>query len=323
MRLNSFFAKPATPKPASTQVAPSQSPLDNGRRKSLSLGSEEPMVELQVKSVSPERKPTPAKRSDYEVVFLPFALPSYTTCAPYSRFVDAKSEADAAANRFDKLLQNAFRPSTEHTSPADLLKTWFAQDRDRSRGLWQPNVREVIESLQGSPGNPVDLTADGGEGHRPEDLLEAVSIRHLHFAEDVRPPYHGSYSKITLQPESARLRRNPFSKVRKDTDYGYDSEAEWEEPEEGEDILSDGEDDVESIGSADDMDGFLDDEDAGDAKRKVITGDLKPISTGLCWEDASGKLDSYASEVVADLEGMRVEFLIGTCLHFATLCFRT
>ena len=158
----------------------------------------------------------------------------------------------------------------------------------------------------------MDLTDEHGnvERFRSEDLLDAVIIRHLHFAEDVRPPYSGSYTKISSPRQAARLRRAPFSKIRTDTNYDYDSEAEWEEPEEGEDIQSDGEDDAESEASADEMDGFLDDEqDAAKAKRRLITTDLEPVTTGICWDDGSGK--GTRDEAGLDLKSMRLCWLIG------------
>jgi len=135
-------------------------------------------------------------------------------------------------------------------------------------------------------------------------------MRHLHFAEDVRPPYFGSYTKRMSPRSSTRLRRQPFSRIRKDTSYDYDSEAEWEEPEEGEDILSEGEDDEESVGSVDEMDGFLDDEELGDGKRRLITGDLKPVSTGICWHDPLTRPITN-SDPTLNLDEMRIDFLFG------------
>lgn len=71
-----------------------------------------------------------------------------------------------------------------------------------------------------------------------------VTIRNrnkfLKFAEDCRPPYHGTWSK----PVNKRLGRNPFLK---DTalDYDVDSEAEWDEGDDdpGEDVEDDADDD--------------------------------------------------------------------------------
>lgn len=206
----------------------------------------------------------------------------------------------------DQVLESGLKQAS---SPTSAFTTLFAKERLWSRGLWQPTAREVIESLQGSSQVPIDLTDDLGEHYRPTDLLNALTVRHLHFGEDVRPAYYGTYSRRVLPSNAAKMRRNPFSKLREDTNYDYDSEAEWEEPEEGEDILSDGEEEEESVGDAEEMEEFLDD-DAAEHKRHIITGDLKPISTGLCWENARGQLDSPVPESNIDLDNMKIDFLL-------------
>lgn len=156
---------------------------------------------------------------------------------------------------------------------------------------------------------PIDLTDESGEHYRPADLLGSLTVRHLHFGEDVRPAYYGTYSRKISSTNATKLRKNPFSKIREDTNYDYDSEAEWEEPEEGEDIGSDGEEDEESVGDAEEMDEFLED-DAADSKRHMITGDLKPVSTGLCWEDAKGVFKPSAEDPPVDLDSMKIDFFI-------------
>jgi chromatin assembly factor 1 subunit A len=247
--------------------------------------------------------PTPKKspqysQSDYRKMFLPFQLKAHTKCAPHVQLETSQNEMDKALQRL---------PTT--TTPTSSLGSLFAKERSRSRGLWQPTAREVIESLQGSSQTPIDLTDESGEHYRPTDLLDALVVRHLHFGEDVRPAYFGTYTRKVSSSDAARLRKNPFSKLRKDTDYDYDSEAEWEEPEEGEDIGSEGEDDEESVGDAEEMDDFMDD-DATDNKRHMITGDLKPVSTGLCWEDAKGLSSLSNEESSVDLESMKIDFFI-------------
>jgi len=254
---------------------------------------------------SPTPKKSPQEsQSDYRKMFLPFQLKAHTKCAPHIPSL-SHTELETSQREMDKILQH--HPTT--TSPTSSLSSLFVKERSRSRGLWQPTAREVIESLQGSSQAPIDLTDDSGELYRPTDLLDALVVRHLHFGEDVRPAYFGTYSRKVSSSDAARLRRNPFSKLRKDTDYDYDSEAEWEEPEEGEDIGSEGEDDEESVGDAEEMDDFMDD-DAADNKRHMITGDLKPVSTGLCWEDAKGLSNLSTEESSVDLDSMKIEFFI-------------
>ncbi|KAL9033779.1 MAG: hypothetical protein Q9214_007347, partial [Letrouitia sp. 1 TL-2023] len=140
------------------------------------------------------------------------------------------------------------------------------------------------------------------------------------FAEDVRPPYIGTFTKLQDNQKAAKLCRNPFSRSLPNTNYDYDSEAEWEDPGEGEDLDSEGEEENESE-EGDDMDDFLDDEDAGDGsrqslKRRPMIADLEPTSTGLCWEydfsvNAKSTPDTFhnnASEI--DLRQYRLEVIL-------------
>jgi len=80
---------------------------------------------------------------------------------------------------------------------------------------------------------------------------------------------------------------------RPELDYDYDSEAEWQESEEGDDVESNAESDDEGNSAADpeEMDDFLDDEETGEGaknKRKLFTSDMKPTCSGICWEDPQG-----------------------------------
>jgi chromatin assembly factor 1 subunit A len=297
-KIASFFKMPSSQKSPATPTKAQPSPARQD-----SISSQAVDGDVSMTSPTPKKSP-PQSQSDYRKMFLPFQLKAHTKCAPHVPSLRS-DELETSQHNMDKILQRL--PTT--TSPTSSLSSLFAKERSRSRGLWQPTAREVIESLQGSSQAPIDLTDESGEHYRPTDLLDALVVRHLHFGEDVRPAYFGTYSRKVSASDAAKLRKNPFSKLRKDTDYDYDSEAEWEEPEEGEDIGSDGEDDEESVGSAEEMDDFMDD-DATDNKRHMITGDLKPISTGLCWEDAKGLSSLTNQESSVDLESMKIDFFI-------------
>ncbi|CAD0092129.1 unnamed protein product, partial [Aureobasidium vineae] len=297
-KIASFFRMPSSQKsPAAfTPVQPSPARQD-------STSSQPVDADVSMASPTPKRSPQQSQ-SDYRKMFLPFQLKAHTKCAPYVPALNP-DELETSQQEMDKVLQ---RTATT-TSPTSSFSTLFAKERTRSRGLWQPTAREVIESLQGSLQVPIDLTDESGEHYQPTDLLDSLIVRHLHFGEDVRPAYFGTYSRKMSSSNASKLRKNPFSKLRKDTDYDYDSEAEWEEPEEGEDIGSDGEEDEESVGDAEEMDEFLED-DAADSKRHMITGDLKPVSTGLCWEDAKGLSKSSTEDSPVDLDSMKIDFFI-------------
>ncbi|KAI4249514.1 MAG: hypothetical protein L6R42_008956 [Xanthoria sp. 1 TBL-2021] len=175
----------------------------------------------------------------------------------------------------------------------------------------QPCVKEIMERLHGTSQNPIDLTDSQRWkiAQQPLDLLKTIPIKFLKFIEDVRPPYIGTYTRVRDPATARQVCRNPFTRGLPTTDYDYDSEAEWEEPGEGEDLDSEGEEEIESE-DGDDMEGFLDDEDSADSakalqKRRLVTGNLEPISTGLCWEDDSNyqalrDLAQYQLEVMLE-----------------------
>ena len=185
--------------------------------------------------------------------------------------------------------------------------------RRKLDGPW-PCVNEIMERLHGTSQNPIDLTNSqrSKSAQEPLDLLKTIPIKFLKFIEDVRPPYVGTYTRVRDPAIARQICRNPFTRGLPITDYDYDSEAEWEEPGEGEDLDSEGEEEIESE-DGDDMEGFLDDEDAADSakalqKRRIVTGNLEPISTGLCWEDDS----NY--QALRDLAQYQLEVMLGKSL---------
>ena len=182
-------------------------------------------------------------------------------------------------------------------SPKNHLKGEFPKMKER-RFRQGVSVKSIVAQIDGDQQHPIDLT--GSKLQKPGEQLKSVPRKYIRFCEDVRPPYNGTYTKIISPLKISRLSRNPFSRQRPDTNYDYDSEAEWEEPEEGEDLVSEDEEpDVDE--EEDEMDGFLDDEDAQDAKpkRRALLGDLEPSSTGLCWADSDGPdLSSYAIDML-------------------------
>ena len=322
MRLGVWFQKPATP---------IKDPVDGedvvmsstARRRSLSLETFDAVADQIRRSESPCKKAvpsqsgskmtTPAKPtvSDYNKYFLPFQLQSYCSM-PQLTLPD---DAEAAQDAFDHCVND---PSIREKYDLGIVDSYasleqqFAQERHNSRGHPLPNMRQLADHIQGVLRQPIDLTSDE-EPQNPMNALQSVPRRYLEFHEDVRPAYFGTYTKIRSPRTSKKLSRDPFSRTRTDTDYDYDSEAEWEEPEEGEEIGDDEEDEAESVGDAHEMDEFLDDEDdAMKSKRKMITGDLVPTSTGLCWEDGSGKIrpSIEGASPSQAMRGMRIGVLL-------------
>jgi chromatin assembly factor 1 subunit A len=340
MRLGAFFQKPATP--AKTQSTPDNL-VDSdvrARRRSLSLETYDDIADEIRRSASPSKaaKGTPnatqpakpAKPSqlavqqtpsmplisDYRKHFLPFDLQSHTVLAPLRHADRSSDDNDKALASFDTELHD---PTLQEKYDLGLVPSYAgiqslfpAEQRGYENGNFL-SARQIVEQIHGSSSQqPIDLTHEKSS-RNPVDLLQSLPLRYLHFAEDVRPPYFGTYTKIRSSRSSRRLSRNPFARERDDTNYDYDSEAEWEEPEEGEDLLNDEDDEAESNSDPDEMDEFLDDEhDEMRNKRKMITGDLLPVSTGLCWQDEKQKVipSTERDEGASDLSDMRMEFMI-------------
>jgi chromatin assembly factor 1 subunit A len=218
------------------------------------------------------------------------------------------AKMQAARTRLDNLISQQ-DVDMEPVSLQSLKSTFTSAGR---RGLKTTSISDIVERVNESSEQPIDLTDDNAtKSRQPLDMLKQIPMKYIHFGEDVRPPYYGTYTRSYTDTEAARLARNPISRLRQDTNYDYDSEAEWEEPEEGEDLDSEGDDDAEEE-AEDDMDGFLDDEEDPQVKRRLISGDLQPISTGLCWQDTHGvsRLNDGSGAICTDFREFSMGFLL-------------
>ncbi|OQO15086.1 hypothetical protein B0A48_00468 [Cryoendolithus antarcticus] len=327
MRLGAFFQKPATPSGTAINDPDLDDTFVRARRRSVSLGTYDEVAD-QIGTASPVKlTPTQSKAatplrpakpgvSDYRRHFLPFDIQNHTTLARPLTGPRDSSSVQQDQEIFDQSLAD---PSLQEKYDLGLVDSYasvvdlFSSGSSRARGLPQEPVRRVFERLHGnSTQQPVDLTNDATPSN-PLQVLQSLPRRYLHFDEDVRPAYFGTYTKPYSPRSIKRLCRDPFTRGRKDTEYDYDSENEWEEPEEGEDILGDEEDEAESTGDADEMEGFLDDEnDELKNSRKYITSDLAPVSTGLCWEDKSRNIiqSTERHDEASDMTGMQLHVLI-------------
>lgn len=238
---------------------------------------------------------TPQKRkflSDYERFFPPFFLHPHTVLALQSRFSRDVGGVEYARTKIDEGLGQIKEESDELIKAFNPIELLHISPHTQNRRSQHHVVRDIVARMHGTFQHPVDLTESIPKSSRqPINLLATVSIKYLKFAEDVRPPYVGTYSKILDSRVYSKLCRNPFSRSLP-TNYDYDSEAEWEEPGEGEDLESEGEEEAGDDDEGDEMEEFLDDDDeTGDGsrmmniRRRPILGDLEPTSTGLCWED--------------------------------------
>ncbi|KAJ5223762.1 hypothetical protein N7468_008304 [Penicillium chermesinum] len=261
-KLNSFFAKPPPPtSPAKSANSPSK-PQPN---------------------VDPVPTPVKSSESDYSKEFPEFFVQSHTTVAPPHRFQRDELALKHVRQTLDASLDPSAKPF-KHTPfrPSEVFNLIPYRRRQGRQGY---SAREIMRTMQEQ--NEQEHTgaqADRQTKKSPQKMLLEVQMKSLKFCEDVRPPYQGTYTRAVPPAEAKKMSRNPYHKGLPETNYEYDSEAEWEEPEEGEDLDSEEEEEGSEDGD-EEMDDFLDDEDDALAggKRRQIVGDLEPVCSGIRW----------------------------------------
>jgi chromatin assembly factor 1 subunit A len=290
MRLGTFFQKPA---PASTppSIAEDVSSGVSSRRSSVtSIDGDMPNAAF---------KSTRAIPADFRKWFLPFFVENDMEVAPANRFITSCNGLDLP--EVDRLLRE-HQKSVELERPA-VLKQRFKKVHTRARkGKCFVPVRKLVEQIEGSHNAPIDL-ATGSAPNTDQKLLDAIPMKVLSYSVDVRPPYQGTFTRF-VSPESTRkISRRPHTRLLPDINYDYDSEGEWEPPEDDDEDLN-SEDEEGSIDNEDEeMGDFLD--DANDvAKRRMIVGDVEPVSTGLCWQEngkaVEASMKQYRMDVLDD-----------------------
>ena len=283
MRLGTFFGRPA---PAST---PPSTPDDvssgvSSRRSSIAS------VDMELPEL--DAKPIKTTNPEFSSWILPFFPHEHTDIAPYNRFLTTTATTGLGIDWLDNAKQRA---DVDHNS----LKR-FGPAKPRTKRVVP--VERVIAQMSGTHDKPIDLTG-GSEPRNAVELLERTSLKILSFREDFRPPYQGTFTRAVSPRTSRRLRRDPAQRIMPKVDYGYDSEAEWEAPEAGDEDLEDEDEMSDDEEAVDEMADFVDDEDEI-ARRRVTTTDVEPVCTGLCWE---GEADSSIAGI--DLAMYRMDVL--------------
>lgn len=302
LRLNAFFGQPSLPTRSSTASPGPDGPdgMTSIKSRRSSVAEVEAMDSGR-RSRSTSETPRKPKLSDYERAYPPFFVQSNTTLAPSNRFARDEEGLSYVRTKVDEGLQNGHLPGQE-MSQIDLdTLLHLAPHKRVQRYKPQPRVKDIVARIDGAAQNPIDLTGTSEVTQKPSDLLKSVPMKFLKFHEDVRPPYIGTFTRIQESFLAARIARNPFHKSLPEANYDYDSEAEWEDPGEGEDLDSEGEEELDEEDEGE-MEGFLDDEEATDAraKRRPLLGDLEPTCTGICWAEQNNgsDLSSYAIDML-------------------------
>ncbi|PBP16356.1 chromatin assembly factor 1 subunit A [Diplocarpon rosae] len=300
MKLGNFFTIPKDTRPRATSV-------DSKARISTSPAPQSSALSVAVASPmkTPSKPATP--KTPYERLFMDFYVNAGVTVAPINQFERDDEAKKAAESTIDAYILGSRSPGRQRTFDASSL-FHVSFRASRSRGRRYTPVRELMSEASNSDSSKhIDLTIDSQNSQikRTHDLLTMIPMKFLQFQEDVRPPYRGTY---TSRPVTGmkKLARNPLRRDLPDTNYDYDSEAEWVEDEDAEDLKSEG-DEEEELDDDEDMDGFLDDEndETASARRLILQGDLEPISTGLCWENteqrnSNVKMMPYRMETILD-----------------------
>ncbi|KAF9195226.1 Chromatin assembly factor 1, subunit A [Haplosporangium sp. Z 11] len=293
-------------------------------------------------------------------LFHPFHIKKNTTLAPINRFTNGQSieEIDQALNLgtkrvmdkdgdsdMDVDMDESYVPVLGRAEARARLSAIFSKHRQSTdqnafqrrrrlpANLKSMTVTEVVQSgllLQ-------DQDDDQSYALTWKDI-PALRMRLFQFAENYRPAYYGTWSKRSRNITGRRF-------LGKDTelvDYAFDSEAEWEEDEEGEECKSDDdEEDADELGSEveeeDDWlvpEGYLSDDEGLDAGeeggsksehsqkktkelRRPTLAHATPVIIGPVFEVTLGEYSSHPA-----LEQYHVEFLgdygIGMDMYHAT-----
>ncbi|KAL4788471.1 chromatin assembly factor 1 subunit A-domain-containing protein [Aspergillus varians] len=274
-KLNSFFAKPKVPnnQPPLTVSGSPKKPSGDG-------ASADPTEDA-------------GEVSHYKRAFPDFFLHPHTYLAPPHRF---ERDAEALAHLRTKVDSSFNTGSDEQLAfrPSAIFKM---MPYKRRRGFQSMSARDILLRIQSL--NDVPETSEAAR--KLHESLKQVRMKSLKFGEDVRPPYQGTYTKHLPTETASKLMRNPFRRELPDVNYDYDSEVEWEDAEEGEELDSEEEEEGSEEGD-EDMDGFLDDEDdhLANGKRRLLVGDLEPVCTGIKWQDQGPypELQAYKVETI-------------------------
>ncbi|ERT01354.1 hypothetical protein HMPREF1624_02599 [Sporothrix schenckii ATCC 58251] len=327
LRLNSFFKTPSNSS-ASTSVS-STAAVTTASGSLLPAGSS-PRKPAAVRgnSASP-RKPTSfatgdaaslsesgtvaAEVSEYDRVFKPFFVKENVVMATDLYGMDDETK-EAKSRILDEFLAGSrgeFAPPQPFSATTAVDYFHLPGNPALARGRNRPTVRKIMNML--GPNAMYGGLRSGLDGESDAQtklalhLLQSTPMKYLFFREDVRPAYFGT---VTSQPPTARLSklaRNPLAKTVLPLNYDYDSEAEWVDDGDGEDV-DDLDDDEEELDDDGEMSDFLDDSEDAIPLRPAFSGGMEPESTGVCWENeqrmaCKPALDSFRMEFILDHDG--------------------
>lgn len=322
LRLNSFFKTPTSSSGGSSgsalaKTASGGSPLkasttnlaaglSGSPRRVATMSSSGAVAGASSKAASDQQPAT--ELSEYERIFKPFFVKENVIMATSLFGMDDETK-EAKSRILDEYLsgtRGTFSPAKPFSSSSAVDYFHLPCNRAQKplqRGRGHPSVRKIMKILGSEDGSYDE--AQSSQTKLALDLLKSVPMKYLFFREDVRPAYFGTVTSEPPQARLSKLARNPLAKTVLPLNYDYDSEAEWVDDGDGEDVdgLDDEEEELDDDGE---MSDFLDDsEDAMPLRPAFSGGGMEPESTGLCWENERRRTPH------ANLESFRMEFILG------------
>ncbi|KAH8245236.1 hypothetical protein KR032_006870 [Drosophila birchii] len=286
------------------------------------------------------------KASSQTLAFRPFQIKDDMLLAPVTR----ASLRQEHRSQLDGLFKHAEQPAEEEDSDADedisrrkppsrahLYLSELSSGRHKPlKMLRDTRLQKYAKEEEDDDVQVIDDLATAGlpiEEEQPK-LVARMRTKYLHFADNRRPPYYGTWRKKS-QTISAR---RPLAHDKVHFDYELDSDCEWEEEEPGE-SLSASEDEKEERESEEESEeeynewyvphGHLSDEElqndsdgddghtreAQKAKLQVLqqefaqemkkqTKKIKPRLLGPVWLDENGNQSEQLPAIFAHTIGM-------------------
>ncbi|KAK6517014.1 hypothetical protein TWF506_006892 [Arthrobotrys conoides] len=304
LRMDSFFARKAPTAPVATSISAAPPPTAVPTKANdtptfqLVTGATAADVQMLDGSLNHDGK------NDYTKTFQPFFVRPGVKLAPLRAAGGADAADDSSSQVMDRVLFKSINVSSdemeidspgnriivdstipEHPSPSDFKALFsFRPSKWKKGSIPKFSTKQILAGLNSSPIPDLFGTRKVDNTNYVREL-QRLTRKTLKYAEDVRPAYRGTYTRV---PTTSGLRkgRNPFQKSLPGVEYDYDSEAEWvhEPDDDGEDIMSEEDEDPMDTGSADEMEDFLDDEEETVKKKANVAGPLIPAASGLMWE---------------------------------------
>lgn len=268
-------------------------------KKSAPVAKVEPSA---VETKAEVRSPSPVTdNTEYNKLAVPFFVHQSVRLANNPFAMDPKT-VEAKTNIITEVIEG--KRSSVSLKPFDPCTRLNLATTPTRRGKSFPQVRDLMSEQEGGMSNPIDLIAEALSLPSPQSL-KTIPMKQLSFHEDVRPGYYGTVTSVSSVASLQKMARNPVGKDLP-LNYDYDSEAEWVQGEEEEDVegIDDMTDDEEDEEDDKSIDEFLD--DADDVRRGPLMtmGSMEPDVSGPWFEDRLRQTPN------AQMYKMRMEFLI-------------